>query len=153
MPSATIAPDPAAPAGPCLLFELRQAQAAPVPQRPTLPAAREEVRWKGQFSWLYQTPEPLRTQLTGRQVALWYRAGAWALSTKVASVLLAELLVDGPPLDFQTVHPAKGSGYLSLYVGDLTLYDAYDSPVLPQLLTELLARTAATPRYLESYDC
>lgn len=152
-PAAPPAGPEASPAGSFQLFELRQAQSAPVPQRPTLPVAQEDVRWAGPISWLYQTPEPLRTQLTDRQVALWQQGGAWALSTRVASVLLAAPPAAGPPLDFQTVHPAKSAGYLSLFVGDLVLYDAYDSPVLPQLLSELLARTAGTPRYLESYDC
>ncbi|MGI4742658.1 MAG: hypothetical protein ACRYG7_46460 [Janthinobacterium lividum] len=65
----------------------------------------------------------MRTQLADCQVALWYHDGAWALSTKRASVLLAGAGAVGPPVDFQTVHPAKSEGYLILFAGELVLYD------------------------------
>jgi len=137
-----------------LLFNLGQPQPA-AGRLPELPSECGSPARTYYFDDWYQTPAALQAQLTGYQAALWRAAGerTWALSFEAATVLLPTHAGSGAPLDFVTVCPAKGGGYLALHVGTLVFYDDYRSPVLPQLLAEVVARTAVKVNYLESHDC
>lgn len=139
-----------------LLFTLGQPQPA-AGRLPELPVESERgsLARTHYFDGWYQTPAALQAQLTDHQAVLWRAAGerTWALSSRAATVLLPTHAGSGAPLDFVTVRPAKGGGYLALHVGTLVFYDDYRSLVLPQLLAEIVARTAVKVNYLESHDC
>ena len=106
-------------------------------------------------SGLYRTPTLLQARLGAQQVALWLVAsvGDWALSTTWATVLLPGRRGPGPRIELVTTRPAKGGGYMSLHVGELVLYDKYQSPSLGQLAAELERRAFATVVQSESFDC
>jgi len=151
------------------LFELRDSQleqGSPLDMSSESPTARLRLAHQALYhqglyhqglyhQGLYQTPMPLWTRLSDRQVALWSVAGdsGWALSTKWSTVLLPDSGGLGPTIDLVTLHPAKGGGSVALHVGELALYDAYKSPVLKQLATELERRAHVTVAYFESHDC
>ena len=120
-----------------------------------LEAQRQQARRALFHSGLYRTPAPLQSRLGAQQVALWAVAGEndWALSTKSATVLLPGRRGPGPRIELVTTRPAKGGGYLSLHVGELVLYDKYESPALGQLAAELERLAFATVVYSESFDC
>jgi hypothetical protein len=104
---------------------------------------------------LYQTPAALQAQLSDRQVALWLVSGDsdYALSTKWHTVLLPGRRGPGPRVDLVTTRPAKGGGFRSLQVGELALYDVYNSLVLEQLAEALETQGYATIVRSENYDC
>jgi hypothetical protein len=131
-----------------LLVELQEPQpnsALPSETPPPSAEAQHQQARRALFhTGLYRTPAPLQARLGAQQVALWLVAGEgdWALSTKGATVLLPGRRGPGPRI-----------GFMSLHVGELVLYDQYQSPRLGQLAAELEQRAFATITYSESSDC
>ena len=142
-----------------LLVELQEAQpnsALPAETTPLSTEAQVQQARRVLFhTGLFRTPAPLEARLGAQQAALWLVAGDgdWALSTKGATVLLPGRRGPGPRIELVTTRPAKGGGYMSLHVGELVLYDKYESPSLGQLAAELERRAFATVVQSESFDC
>ena len=142
-----------------LLVELQEAQPnnalPPATPQPSPEAQILQAKRALFHSGLYRTPAPLLAQLSAQQAALWLVAGDddWALSTRLATVLLPGRRGPGPRIELVTTRPAKGGGFMSLHVGELALYDKYESPALGQLAAELERRAFATVIYSESSDC
>jgi hypothetical protein len=152
--------DAAFPLAPQLrLVELQETQPNTTPTAETDPSSAEAQRQQARRAlWhtgQYRTPAPLQARLGAQQAALWWVVGedAWALSTKGATVLLPGRRGPGPRIELVTTRPAKGGGYMSLHVGELVLYDKYESPTLGQLAAELQQLAFATVVYSESFDC
>ena len=101
---------------------------------------------------LLETPTTLRAQLTNHQVALWPVPGQaeWAVSTRWDTVLLTPA---GPATELLTLRPAKGSGGLTLAVGDLRLGDAYGTPALAALATAIEQQVGQRVSRVEDSDC
>ncbi len=139
------------------LFELKEAQLRQGPH-PTVDLTASEIlfrqaQWALHHNGMYQTPHVLGRQLGERQAALWPTdaPGPWALSTKWSTVLLPTR-GPGPRISLVVTHPGKGPGFRSLQVGELVLYDAYQSSVLTQLAAALELWGNATVVLFEGAD-
>lgn len=121
------------------------------------PAPDAEVRYQAARALyregLYDTPALLAGQLTAQQVLLWAVPGqnTWAVSRKWDTVLLAPAA--DLRLELVTLRPARGSGNVMLYVGELNLSDDYGSPVLAELATSIERATGLAVSQYEDYDC
>ncbi|MDO7845800.1 hypothetical protein Q5H92_05485 [Hymenobacter sp. M29] len=126
---------------------------SPGPQTPYTNDQRRQAERALYRDGLCDTPALLARQLTEQQALLWAVPGqeSWAVSTRRDTVLVP---VDAPPLlELVTLHPARGSGYISLYVGAIHLQDAYGSPTLGRMADALERATGAPVSRVEEYDC
>jgi hypothetical protein len=122
------------------------------------PLSAEEARSRYQAGralyreGLYDTPPLLAAPLSTSQVLLWAVPGPprWAVSTKWDTMLLTPA---PPRLELVTLRPARGSGNVTLYLGDLSLSDAYGSPALAELATAIERATGLAVNQYEDYDC
>lgn len=101
---------------------------------------------------LCETPQPLRALLNPTAVALWAVPGeaTWAVSTYWDTVLLTPSCC---VISLAILRPAKGSGSITLAVGDLRLSDSYGSSALPALAAAIEQRTERPVSRHEDYDC
>ncbi|MBO2011104.1 hypothetical protein [Hymenobacter negativus] len=101
---------------------------------------------------LLETPIQIQDQLTDHQIALWAVPGRaeWAVSTRWDTVLL---ISNGPAVELVILRPAKGSGGLTLRIGDLRLSDEYDTPGLGALAAALKQQVGLVVNRVEDYDC
>jgi hypothetical protein len=101
---------------------------------------------------LLETPRQIQAQLTNHDIALWPVPGRpeWAISTRWDTILLTTA---GPATELLTLRPAKGSGGLTLSIGDLRLHDAYGTPALAALATAIEQQVGQQVSQPEDCDC
>ena len=140
------------------IFELGESQPRYGPSLPadltTPEILLRQAQWALYHDGLYQSPTVLGKQLSERQVALWLAStqDPWALSTQQSTVLLPDC-EKGPRINLVVTHPAKGAGFRSLQVGELVLYDTYQSPVLAHLAAALELWGNAKVVHSDGSDC